>query len=395
MPTIDTRSRMTCITTDNRTGAIISQIQSSDYVGGVLRSRLNNSGPKPQILLPTPYAAETQQFNGIQDTVRTSIVTRTGSYPYANPSSVAIQYPVPEGSTNAGVRALANLGKGSLDLGVALAEAGQTANMLVKSMNRMANFAQALRKGNYLGAADQLGFDLSRGQKSRLSRAISSAKSQRDNLSNGWLEYQYGWKPLMSDLHGAVEALRNGQAIKGRPVNGRSTQYLGNEEVFNPGRPPQRKEVRVEPPSGQGGVRERAGFRGKVLSPLTATLNQLGLLNPLAVAWEKVPFSFVVDWFFPVGTYLNSLTATRGLEAVFGWKSRETKWDTVWRTGFSLSQWGVAPYYYRSLYTRAVVLPQFSLEIQPRFNALPFQSNTRIANAGALLSQAFFSSRKF
>jgi hypothetical protein len=29
-------------------------------------------------------------------------------------------------------------------------------------------------------------------------------------------------------------------------------------------------------------------------------------LNPLAIAWELVPFSFVVDWFVGVGSYLDS-----------------------------------------------------------------------------------------
>jgi hypothetical protein len=32
-----------------------------------------------------------------------------------------------------------------------------------------------------------------------------------------------------------------------------------------------------------------------------------GLLNPAAVAWELLPFSFVVDWFLPVGRYLEGL----------------------------------------------------------------------------------------
>jgi hypothetical protein len=30
-------------------------------------------------------------------------------------------------------------------------------------------------------------------------------------------------------------------------------------------------------------------------------------LNPVSIAWELVPFSFVVDWVFNVGGYLNNL----------------------------------------------------------------------------------------
>lgn len=39
---------------------------------------------------------------------------------------------------------------------------------------------------------------------------------------------------------------------------------------------------------------------------------RLGLLNPLAVLWELVPLSFVLDWFVPVGRYLSSLDAMAG-----------------------------------------------------------------------------------
>lgn len=41
--------------------------------------------------------------------------------------------------------------------------------------------------------------------------------------------------------------------------------------------------------------------------------NQLGLINPATVAWEVVPFSFLVDWFLPVSRFLESQTDTLGL----------------------------------------------------------------------------------
>ena len=45
-----------------------------------------------------------------------------------------------------------------------------------------------------------------------------------------------------------------------------------------------------------------------------ASAAQFGLTNPLLVAWEVVPFSFVVDWFLPVGDYLEGLTSLHGLK---------------------------------------------------------------------------------
>jgi hypothetical protein len=42
--------------------------------------------------------------------------------------------------------------------------------------------------------------------------------------------------------------------------------------------------------------------------------NQMGFVNPLSVAWEVVPWSFLVDWVVNVGDVINSLTDLVGLE---------------------------------------------------------------------------------
>lgn len=45
--------------------------------------------------------------------------------------------------------------------------------------------------------------------------------------------------------------------------------------------------------------------------------------NPLEWAWERIPFSFVVDWMIPVGSYLSSLDALRGCSVYAGCISRK------------------------------------------------------------------------
>jgi hypothetical protein len=41
----------------------------------------------------------------------------------------------------------------------------------------------------------------------------------------------------------------------------------------------------------------------------------LGIFNPLLIGWELVPFSFVVDWFIPVGSYLEGIDALLGYDS--------------------------------------------------------------------------------
>lgn len=48
-------------------------------------------------------------------------------------------------------------------------------------------------------------------------------------------------------------------------------------------------------------------------NPASRTLSEFGLINPLEILWEVTPWSFVVDWFFPVGDWLSNKTADCGL----------------------------------------------------------------------------------
>lgn len=42
-------------------------------------------------------------------------------------------------------------------------------------------------------------------------------------------------------------------------------------------------------------------------------LSELGLINPAEIAWEIMPWSFVVDWFLPVQSWIESLSSQIGL----------------------------------------------------------------------------------
>lgn len=43
----------------------------------------------------------------------------------------------------------------------------------------------------------------------------------------------------------------------------------------------------------------------------------LGLQDPELVAWELVPFSFVCDWFIPIGNYLQARAFSQKLKGTF------------------------------------------------------------------------------
>lgn len=66
------------------------------------------------------------------------------------------------------------------------------------------------------------------------------------------------------------------------------------------------------------------------ISSSLESLKQFGLTNPMETAWELTPWSFVVDWFIPVGEWISSLTADSGL--VFNTGTRKVKISGILKT---------------------------------------------------------------
>jgi hypothetical protein len=62
-----------------------------------------------------------------------------------------------------------------------------------------------------------------------------------------------------------------------------------------------------------GHARVTCDARVVVTDPSLAFSSEIGLTNPAGLAWELLPYSFVVDWFIPIGGWLNGLTDTIGL----------------------------------------------------------------------------------
>jgi len=139
-------------------------------------------------------------------------------------------------------------------------------------------------------------------------------------IADKYLEYIYGFKPLMSDIHGVISLMKKSGAkplfIVGKGSSQQSAQC--NPKTFSPGLTTVR-------------VTEDATVRFKIWSRIDPNhaglraLNQLGLLNPISLTWELVPWSFVVDWFVPIGSVLQALSAPAGLIFVDGSLSSKVK----------------------------------------------------------------------
>jgi hypothetical protein len=205
-----------------------------------------------------------------------------------------------------------------VNLGVAFGERKQTADLVASTINRIVGSVRALKNRNFAGAARELGIRTDLSSLSRRHRGLS--------VPEAWLELQYGWKPLLSDVYGSCEELLSRE--KERPpvihVKVSAKEQLSQKLSLGPFETAW-PVVRL---SKTGNVQGSARVRFAVNNELIQLQSRTGISNPLAVAWELVPWSFVVDWFLPVGQFLGNLGYGAGLTCLggsFSFRSK-TKW---------------------------------------------------------------------
>lgn len=218
-------------------------------------------------------------------------------------------YPVSPLAGRAISSALSKLKDQQVQYSVLLMESGKTASMVAKNAKQIGAALRLIRKGNFVGAARELNIT-----SSTFKRPWSKPKTQKQ-LSGRWLEAQYGWLPLMSDIYGMYEDVRKGFFREPRiSVSSRASEefpthfYQRHRWLYTTG---------IVNTSFSTHLR-----LDYVLDvPLLQQAAQKGLTNPLEVAWELVPFSFVADWFIPVGDYLSALDSDIGLKFRGGTRS--------------------------------------------------------------------------
>lgn len=201
--------------------------------------------------------------------------------------------------------------------GVNVLERQRTIGMIVQRVTQITKFARKLNRFDFWGAAKELG----------LSKPPNNvARRRAKSFGNAFLEYHFGWEPLVKDIGAAVDTLQHDFDSK-RIVG---TGQYAIKIPYNSG-------------SGTGRYSQmvefidycKIGAKMRVTNPDLFLANQMGFVNPLSVVWELVPFSFVVDWFVNVGQFLGSMTDFAGLSISSGYTThyQVIKRTESWQTG--------------------------------------------------------------
>lgn len=128
------------------------------------------------------------------------------------------------------------------------------------------------------------------------------ARTALTGFSAEYLAFHYGWSPLFQEIYAQLTLLSEGIPYpKGFYRVGASSYADGFKNSANLRFPEYRVHVVL-------------GAVAEVEHPLIWCANVSGILNPAAIAWDAVPWSFVYDWVLSIGPTLQRTTAFLGIK---------------------------------------------------------------------------------
>lgn len=192
-------------------------------------------------------------------------------------------------------------------------QGGVVLGELREALRMIRHPAQALRTGldDYL--------EFIRGNKAR-------RRTSKNFLADSWLEYSFGWTPLVNDIFAGARALRQ---IRQRSYDHKVIRSVGTAQSMFP-----QSDMHKGLEGGHtvsGTVLETAEFivvyRGAVRLPIgnraLMTRQNLGFTwsNFIPTVYELIPYSFLVDYFTNIGDVLSAWSLW---DVNMGWMNKTT-----------------------------------------------------------------------
>lgn len=369
MPTITTeRQRLEAVRISKSTG--VSYILSPGTFYRLEQTSINKPTPASRTKPKDLFANATARImSSVQESGTMGVIDNNPTTPGSGSLTVAPYsywgsgphngFPAPDFAGIDG-RLRGKIKDSNLNLAQALGEYRQTANLFASTVKDVAGILRKARSG-------RLGAEL-----------VRHLKYPRHPLSkqaaNRWLQYQYGIRPLMSDVKNSAEALAKtlteGKVMivgtkKSTPYRVYSKTAIARELV-------------------EGTLTMRAKARYVITGPAIKQLSEVGITNPLLLAWELMPYSFVIDWFFNVGTVLSSLDSLNGTSKLV--VNRSYMLEAVGSKSWFGKDFLTAPEAHVILKKTERFSSDSGLAL-PKFKYQPSLSLTKITSAMALIRQ--------
>lgn len=211
----------------------------------------------------------------------------------------------------------------TVNIAVNIAERKQAIDAIAKRSSQILRFARSMRSFRFGEALQVLELDVLTQKHSRNLTKVryrndkgvvreATFKRRAHAFGDNFLEVHFGWEPLVKDIGASIVMMHTPifNKLLRHKVVGKGTQTtsvpptptVADFSIVIAGHWP-KAHVRID---SDILVEDANALR----------LNQLGFVNPAVIAWELVPFSFVVDWFANVSQVLSAWTDFVGMSLV-------------------------------------------------------------------------------
>lgn len=190
-----------------------------------------------------------------------------------------------------------------------LAESKKTMNLVFERITQFTSFFKSVRRFEFRGCAEALGLV----DRKRIKRALRDPGYQKrwaaKSFADRSLEFAFGWAPLYDDLSSALEMLS--EPIPLGKVKGRARwEGVTYSTVIKTSNWPYYSSRSIHRVCK---IRAEMGAMVEVVNPNLYLASRTGLTNLAGTAWEIIPWSFVVDYWFNVSQFLGQWTEFGGI----------------------------------------------------------------------------------
>jgi hypothetical protein len=218
---------------------------------------------------------------------------------------------------------LRKIDNGAHDFGQTVGELNSTIAQIGNSVRGLVDALKAARSGN--GAAvikaltrtvtGQKGPNKGPGGGGGGGGSGSLGRQSAGAASSAYLSFSYGWIPIMQDIKAACDLISNG-TVPNAVGKVSHVEYDTDFGMFEPWEG-------LTPIQWRGDFKRgcEIGLSYGITNQALYDLDRYGIIDPLQLAWELVPLSFVIDWFTGVGAFLDGLSQPWGLTL---WSGYET-----------------------------------------------------------------------
>lgn len=225
-------------------------------------------------------------------------------------------------------RSWANVELSEMMILASLGEFPETLKWLHSILQRGVNLTKLFRGRGLLNAGRTIAdIVMNKPPRSLKRMAIPAIKTPQtsdvvSHVANLWLEYRYAMRPLIFEMKQCLEALKKiikkgtRQTARGKEVNISNVTHYDTytdttQSWYSHSYTCRRRESLT--------TSSRAGVLFEIDNSLDTLLAVWGIDQPIESAWELVPFSFIIDWFFSIGDVISSWSVNPSLNPRASW----------------------------------------------------------------------------